>query len=275
MPRRYIVSMLFIPIHRDAHASKDCELPSKPRPLTSKDKNQFTNYQDQYLKLDESGEGLKTEEEPRNGYFDVINFNAKIYEAIDFFKFVNISAFKIEDNKRLHVLFQDILKENEQDRIGQEELLQNLTQCLVIELIRHIIENQLFLDKLVLKSASLTDLRLTTLFKYIANNIAGDLSNPVLARVINLSRDYIGQYFKNITGDNLQKYVEIVRLQHAEKLLKHNPSIRIGDVAEQCGFADLAYFCRSFKEYWGTTARKMRTSYHRSKRVDLPIAVNG
>ena len=210
--------------------------------------------------MDENEEGGSV-----NGYFDVINFSAKIYDAIDFFKFVNIPAFKIENNSRLHLLFQDILNESAQDRIGQEELLENMTQCLVIELIRHIIENQLFLDRLVLRSAALTDLRLTTLFKYVTDNIAGDLSNPVLARVINLSRDYIGQYFKNITGDNLQKHVEIVRLKHAEKLLKNNPSIRIGDVAQQCGFADLAYFCRSFKEYWGTTARRVRTAYHRDK----------
>lgn len=220
------------------------------------DNNQLTNYQDQYLENVESFEGLPQ----GSGSYSAISFSAKVYEAIDLFKFVNIPAFKIENNSDLHTLFQDIITESSQDRLGREELLQHMTQCLIIGLVRHIIENHLFIDKLALKASALTDLRLATLFKYIANNISGDLSNKVLAKEVTLSGDYIGQYFKNITDMNLQRYIETIRLHAAVELLKNNPSMKIRMVAEQCGFRDLAYFCRSFKRHWGTTARKMRTA---------------
>ena len=221
------------------------------------DNNQLTNYQEQYFSDFE-----KLEDVPQsNDSFSSISFNAKVYEAIDFFKFVNIPAFKIEHNSRLHDIFQQILAENAQERLGKEELLQSMTLCLVIELIRYIIENHLFIDTLVLKAAALTDLRLTTLFKYIAQNISGDLSNKVLAKEVTLSGEYIGQWFKNITNMNLQRYIETIRLHSALELLKNNPSMKIREVAKLCGFRDLAYFCRKFKTLWGTTARKMRTKF--------------
>lgn len=223
---------------------------------TTIDNNQFTNYQEQYLDIIDSLEELSH----TNGSFSYVSFNAKVYEAIDLFKFVNISAFKLERNTGIHTLFQNIITETQQNRLGKEEILQNLAECLVIELIRHIIENNLFIDQLVLKAAALTDLRLATLFKYIANNIPNDLSNKVMAREVGLSKDYIGQYFKNITDMNLQRYIETIRLNRAVELLNNNPNMKIRDVAIACGFSDLAYFCRKFKTLWGTTARKMRSA---------------
>ena len=220
------------------------------------DNNQFTNHQDQYT------EELETQTLPTNtnGVFSYVSFSAKVYEAIDLFKFVNIPAFKIEKNSDLHALFQNIINESEGSRLGKNEILKNLIENLVVELLRHIIENHLFLDKLALKAAALTDLRLATLFKYIAIHISGDLSNKVLGDEIGLSKDYVGQYFKNITGINLQRYIETIRLKIAVGMLKNNPSMKIKAVAIACGFSDLAYFCRKFRTLWGTTARKMRVA---------------
>lgn len=221
---------------------------------TTIDNNQFTNYQEQYLDLVDSLDNLSE----TNGSFSYVSFNTKVYEAIDLIKFVNIPAFKIENNNAMHTIFRNVIAETQNNRLGKQEILQNITECLVIELIRHIIENSLFIDQLVLKAAALTDLRLATLFKYIASNIPNDLSNKVLAREVGLSKDYIGQWFKNITNMNLQRYIETIRLNKAIDLLKNNPNMKIRAVAVACGFADLAYFCRKFKTLWGTTARKMR-----------------
>lgn len=223
-------------------------------PSLTVDNNYFTNHQDLYLKEVNTLEGLGD----GKGSFTYVSFNAKIYEAIDFFKFVDIAPFKIGSNQSLYKLFQNIITEIQQPRLGQREILGNLSKNLVIELIRYIIENNLFIEKLVLKGVALTDLRLATLFKYIANNISDDLSNKVMAQEIGLSKDYIGQYFKNITDMNLQRYIEIIRLNRAVNFLKSNPNMKIREVAQVCGFSDLAYFCRKFKQQWGITARKMR-----------------
>lgn len=220
---------------------------------TATDNNQFTNYQEQYFDLLNNPSSLSSNSE----FFSYVSFNAKVYEAIDFMKFINIPPFKIENNAKMHTIFQNIMGEIHSDRLGKQEILENSTKCLVIELIRHIIENNLFIDQLVLKSAALIDLRLATLFKYIANNIPNDLSNHILAHEVGLSKDYVGQWFKNITGMNLQPYIETIRLNQAIKLLK-NPSIKIKNIAIACGFSDQAYFCRKFKTLWGTNARKMR-----------------
>ena len=221
------------------------------------DNNQFANQQNKYLEVVSSLESISES-------FSYVSFDAKVYEAIDLFKFINIPAFQIENNARLQTIFQNIITEEEQDRLAKDTVLHNLSNCLVIELMRHIIEKSLFIEKLVDKADSFKNKRLAILFKYIADNIPNDLSNTVLARVVGLSKDYIGQYFKNLTSMGLQNYIETIRLNKAMHLLKNNPSMKIGDVSSATGFSDLAYFCRKFKQQWGTTARKMRARARQS-----------
>ena len=43
-------------------------------------------------------------------------------------------------------------------------------------------------------------------------------------------------------------------------LLKARPDLRIGDVAEQCGFMDVAYFSRVFRQHYGMTPTEARNT---------------
>jgi two-component system response regulator YesN len=55
------------------------------------------------------------------------------------------------------------------------------------------------------------------------------------------------------TGKSVTAYVTQLRMERAMQLLKSRPDMRIGDVAEQCGFLDVAYFSRVFRQYYGMT----------------------
>lgn len=214
--------------------------------------NKFINYEDQYLRFIDDPSIA-----PNQEVFSYISFQVRVHDAIDFFRFIDIPAFVIQDNPKFSALVQKILEEHTSDNIGKEEILKLNTKHLIIMLIRHILNKKLFLEQIVLKTGILMDVRLMVLFKYIANNIEGDLSNVVLAREAGFPKDYMGQYFKKLTKFNLQEFIDIIRSSKAMELLK-STDMKIYDISKACGYKDISYFCRKFKASWDTTAKKMR-----------------
>ncbi len=128
---------------------------------------------------------------------------------------------------------------------------------MVIEIIRYILENRMFVEQLATNSTYFKDPRLIDIFAYIKENIGGDLSNKVLASVANVSEDYVGQYFKMLTGINPQDYIEYQRMEKAVNLLRTTKK-SIREIGKEVGYKDTAYFCRRFKMMFGIPAGKMR-----------------
>lgn len=95
------------------------------------------------------------------------------------------------------------------------------------------------------------------IFEFIKDNLEADLSNKQLAKVVGVSEDYVGQYFKMLTGINPQDYIEYQRMEKAVVLLRTTKK-SIQDVGKNIGYKDTTYFCRRFKMMFGITARKMR-----------------
>ena len=118
-------------------------------------------------------------------------------------------------------------------------------------------QNRWFVEQLATNSTYFKDPRLIDIFAYIKDHISGDLSNKVLANVANVSEDYVGQYFKMLTGINPQDYIEYQRMEAAVGLLRTTKkSIRA--IGSEVGYKDTAYFCRRFKMMFGIPAGKMR-----------------
>lgn len=187
----------------------------------------------------------------------ILHFESKVFDLVNFFNSLDIPPFIIRFNDRIAVLLEDIIKESESSNVGKERSLKSLTEVLVIELLRHILKNRLFTEELSTNSTYFKDPRLIDLFNFIKANIAGDLSNKVLAKIANVSEDYVGQYFKLMTGTNPQDYIEYQRMEAAVELLRTTrKSIR--DIGKEVGFKDTAYFCRRFKMMFGVPAGKMR-----------------
>ena len=140
---------------------------------------------------------------------------------------------------------------------GKGRVVKLQTDHLVVELIRHILEEGLFVEQLATNSSYFKDPRLIDIFSYIKDNLHEDLSNKILANVANVSEDYVGQYFKMLTGINPQDYIEYQRMEMAVHMLRTTKrSIR--DIGKEVGYKDTAYFCRRFKMMFGIPAGKMR-----------------
>ncbi|AFL83698.1 DNA-binding domain-containing protein, AraC-type [Belliella baltica DSM 15883] len=187
----------------------------------------------------------------------IVNFDAKVFDVVNFFNSLGIPPFVIRFNDRIATVIEDIVKENEQSTPGKERVIKLHTELLVIEIVRHILKNRLFVEELSTNSTYFKDPRLIDMFNYIKKNIGGDLSNKVLAKVANVSEDYVGQYFKMLTSINPQDYIEYQRMEAAVELLRTSKK-SIRDIGKEVGYKDTAYFCRRFKMMYGLPAGKMR-----------------
>ena len=61
-----------------------------------------------------------------------------------------------------------------------------------------------------------------------------------------------------LTGKNVTAYIMQLRMEKAMRLLCEHPTMLVGDVAGQCGFGDVAYFSRVFRQHYKMTPTQAR-----------------
>jgi AraC-like DNA-binding protein len=210
----------------------------------------FISAKDKYLK---DHEGLVELEEQN---FCIIICDALVFDTVSFFSSLDIPAFKIKDKEIAHNI-RTTIEETVSEEVGYNRIVKVYTEQLVIQSLRYIIGNHLFVEQLATNSTYFKDPRLINIFAYIKKNIGEDLSNKVLANVANVSEDYVGQYFKMLTGINPQDYIEYQRMEAAVDLLRTSKK-SIRQIGSDVGYKDTAYFCRRFKMMFGIPAGKMR-----------------
>jgi len=238
--------MLFIPGGRMASITYGKFNPVK---LTNED---LLNNRDKFLGINPNPEN--------NQEFDnysYVSFEAKVFDSVNFFASLDISAFVISNNTHLANIISETVKEDHYEIAGKDRVIKINTERIVIEIIRHVLQKRLFVEQLATNSTYFKDPRLLDIFGFIKKNLGGDLSNKVLANVANVSEDYVGQYFKMLTGINPQDYIEYQRMEMAVNLLRTSKK-SIREIGREVGYKDTAYFCRRFKMMFGIPAGKMR-----------------
>jgi AraC-like DNA-binding protein len=188
--------------------------------------------------------------------FTVVSFDAMIYDAIPFFEILELPPFSLPPDEELGFLIKHITCEYELEKLGRDKIIANYMEEILIHICRYM-ESQPDFKKYVDKLDFLTDRRLVDIVKYIRENLDKDLSNKAIANVAYISEDYVGQFFKSLTGKNLQDYIENQRLERALMLLRTQPD-NIQEIAHRVGFKDPAYFSRRFKMKFGSNANAIR-----------------
>ncbi len=79
-----------------------------------------------------------------------------------------------------------------------------------------------------------------------------------IARKLKMGETQLRHKIQEITGKNVPAYITQLRMEKAMRLLIECPDCLIGDIAEQCGFQDVAYFSRVFRQYYGMTPTQAR-----------------
>ncbi|MFM7078889.1 MAG: helix-turn-helix transcriptional regulator [Bacteroidota bacterium] len=190
--------------------------------------------------------------------FNILAFEVNVYGAVPFFSIMQLPCILIDPNEELSEIINNIMLEEAHDGLGKNAMVRKYTDQLIIHLCRYIYDNPVYREQ-VAKLDYLLDQRLVNIIEYIQNNLAGDLSNQKIADLAFVSRDYIGQFFKSLTNNNLQDYIENRRLEQAHFLLRStNESVQ--EIARKVGFKDPAYFSRRFRLKYNQKARDIRES---------------
>ncbi len=105
--------------------------------------------------------------------------------------------------------------------------------------------------------------RMMMVTEYIKNNLTvDDLSQGTMAKMAGISRDYFSRIFKNATGMNYSKWLNMIRLEKASELLSEEGRT-LTEVAMLSGFQSIPSFNRVFREEKGMTPRDYRALFVR------------
>lgn len=93
---------------------------------------------------------------------------------------------------------------------------------------------------------------------YLQRNFASDITLEELAKFSAVSPEHFSRLFKRETGVGFREYLNLLRLQQAEKLLKQHRDSSIAQIAAECGFGDSNYFCVKFKKMYGISPKQLQ-----------------
>ncbi len=91
---------------------------------------------------------------------------------------------------------------------------------------------------------------------YILKNYENSMTLSSVASLYFINEKYLGRIFKKQTGKTFHQYLTDVRLGHSIKLLAENHSVI--SVSHMCGFVNVTYFNRCFKEKYGISPGEYR-----------------
>lgn len=93
------------------------------------------------------------------------------------------------------------------------------------------------------------DQEIKKMLDFIQRHYGEDIRLSSLAGLLNYSTPYLGQLFRNVTGEYFNTYLDKVRIQKAKELL--GQGMKVYEVAEHVGYTNVNYFHSKFKKYEG------------------------
>jgi two-component system response regulator YesN len=95
--------------------------------------------------------------------------------------------------------------------------------------------------------------------EFIEKNYAADISLSFIARQFHLNPSYLSSLFKQKTGENINEFINHVRINNAKQILRTGDG-RIAQIAQLVGFSNDNYFYKVFKRVTGQTPGEFQKS---------------
>ena len=102
---------------------------------------------------------------------------------------------------------------------------------------------------------------------YMNKNFTRTISLDEIANVSMVSKDHLSHIFSRTTGSGIKQYLINLRINHAKFLLCESDR-NISEVAEACGYEDVNYFSRQFRNAEGMSPRDFRRMVHERPAYD-------
>ena len=101
------------------------------------------------------------------------------------------------------------------------------------------------------------DKRFAMVLEYINSHYTENISAKDISQKFGYDETYFCRRFKESTGITTMKYIRVLRLEMAQKLLLEGKE-DIRHISWQCGFSDISYFSNCFKRHFGLSPTDFR-----------------
>ena len=99
--------------------------------------------------------------------------------------------------------------------------------------------------------------RLEQIITYIRLHYQEKIALTDISEAVHVTPQYLCRFFKNMTTMSLVDYINRYRIERARNLLEES-KLSITDIALMCGFDNISYFNRVFKQHIHCTPSKLR-----------------
>lgn len=178
-----------------------------------------------------------------------------------FAKHSGVIQIPISDRKYI----EDILSNISREIMDKEEGFEIIVQTKILEL-------WIYIKRLKKNGMKLCEVHTNTSEKYqvayvVAEYIKKNYSEPIsldeLANRFFVDKYYLSRMFKDATGFNINEFLNIERIQQAQRLLEDS-TLSIENICKVVGYNNTTYFSKVFKKQIETTPlkyRKKQTAY--------------
>lgn len=111
--------------------------------------------------------------------------------------------------------------------------------------------------------------RLNKIIAHIEHNHDSIHDHDKLSRLCYFSPRHFHRIFKAFIGLTLHEFTEVIRIEKAAQLLMANPSSRISEISQECGFEKTNQFTKQFKQHFTDSPsewRKKTRSHERKQK---------
>ncbi len=95
---------------------------------------------------------------------------------------------------------------------------------------------------------------------YIEQNLSHDIEIATLNKIAEMRQEEFSAAFRAHFGLPPKQYICTRKIDKAKILLLHS-KLKIAEIAAECGYDDVYFFCRIFKKYAGATPTQYRKTY--------------
>lgn len=152
-------------------------------------------------------------------------------------------------------LIQEIVREHEQQKPYQKEVVKGLAYSLLMLILR---ENR-ECDKRQNEGEKSVHRRIQDVLEYVQKEYAGALYSSDLAKIVNMSETHFRRLFVQIVDMSPMDYVNMVRVQKACELMRKNDD-SMEQIAVKVGYQTITTFNRNFKKFMGTSPYQWKRS---------------
>lgn len=100
--------------------------------------------------------------------------------------------------------------------------------------------------------------RINRVIDYIEQHFNEEITLDKIAQIACFSPFHFHRIFSTLTHETINSFIQRLRIEKAAQQLKIDENATISEIAYNCGFGSAAHFSRTFRKYFGLTAKEYR-----------------